>query len=224
MIVIGLGHRARHGKGTAADAILRHCNCILKPVLHMGWADALYAEVNQALKPNAHGKNIWDYRQVGNNLVDSHFKPYAELPDWVEATPSAPVESRAPYGKHAKLLQWWGTEYRRAQDPLYWIKKGIETINVFGRKNPTGIVLVSDTRFINEFEAIKSLGGVSLKVRRLNEDGTEFRDPSRDANHISETEAENYNFDYHIDSKSGFLTEELAITTFEYIRALKAGH
>ena len=213
MIIIGLGHRARHGKDTAAEAIVRHCNRILKPVLHMGWAGALYAEVREFLDSPFTSGNFWKSPRIVDGVM---------LPSWVQPDDNPAQDARmGRHGKHAKLLQWWGTEYRRAQDSLYWIKKGVATIKAFQAKNPAGVVLVSDTRFINEFDAIKSLGGYSIKVRRLNDDGTEFRDPSRDSNHISETEAETYNFDYHIDSKSAVLTEELAITTFEYIRALR---
>lgn len=51
------------------------------------------------------------------------------------------------------LLQWWGTEYRRAQDELYWIKRLSRQMTFRGR------YVVSDVRFKNEADAIKSAGG-----------------------------------------------------------------
>lgn len=50
-----------------------------------------------------------------------------------------------------KILQTHGTEYRRSQDPEYWIKKlkqNIESSNV-------GAIVISDVRFQNEAAFIK---------------------------------------------------------------------
>lgn len=203
-MIIAIGNRARNGKGTAAEAIVEHCNRILKPVLHFGWADALRFEVNKAIE-----NGLWDNRIA------------AGLPEWVQPDENPIIEPLSPYGKHPKLLQWWGTEYRRAQDKDYWVKQGMKTVNGFIKKHPDGVVLISDTRFYNEAQAVKDANGDVLLVSRINSDGTAYRDPSRDANHVSETQLDNYNADYYITSKSAALTAELAITTFEYIRAMR---
>lgn len=51
-------------------------------------------------------------------------------------------------------LQWWGTEYRRAQDPEYWLKAWVASL-------PAGniTVICDDVRFVNESELIRALGG-----------------------------------------------------------------
>jgi len=61
-----------------------------------------------------------------------------------------------------RLLQWWGTEYRRAEDENYWVKKGIERIeDVYEFYD---LVVVTDVRFGNEADAIHALGGIVLEV------------------------------------------------------------
>ncbi|MBW6508410.1 MAG: hypothetical protein K0A94_02590 [Desulfuromonadales bacterium] len=63
-----------------------------------------------------------------------------------------------------RILQWWGTEYRRAQDPDYWTKAweaalvGLADCNVH--------ILVDDVRFHNEVEAVQHNGGVLIRVVR----------------------------------------------------------
>ena len=81
-----------------------------------------------------------------------------------------------------RILQWWGTEYRRAQDPDYWTK-------AWGRK-VEGLdlarlhVLVDDVRFMNELQVIKEHGGLVVKVERPGFDGAN--------NHASETSLDDY--------------------------------
>lgn len=64
------------------------------------------------------------------------------------------------------LLQWWGTDLRRAQDPDYWVKKGVETAK-HEMEYPTFdplILVFTDVRFQNEADAIRDLGGMVVEV------------------------------------------------------------
>ena len=60
------------------------------------------------------------------------------------------------------ILQHYGTEYRRAQDPDYWVNKVEETIWGFHGEQ---IVVVTDVRFANEADLIRELGGLVVEVR-----------------------------------------------------------
>ncbi len=59
-----------------------------------------------------------------------------------------------------RLLQWWGTEFRRAEDPEYWIKWGLNA----ARLSKAHVVLFTDTRFQNEVDAITTAGGMIVNV------------------------------------------------------------
>lgn len=63
-----------------------------------------------------------------------------------------------------RILQWWGTEYRRAQDPDYWTKAWETELQAVaaGQRH----ILVDDVRFHNEVEVVQRNGGVLIRVER----------------------------------------------------------
>jgi len=224
MLILGLGNKARHGKDSFAQAIIRyyanldatkakHGLTAGKPTLiqHLAFADALYKEVNAWLA-TPEGRRWRD--GIKAVVVDGAII----TPDWV--TPDNPLtDPRAPLGKYTKLLQWWGTEYRRqnyGQD--YWVSQWKAAVNP-----KADIVFSTDMRFFNEAKAVQELGGFTVQVNRLNVDGTPFVDTSRDLNHPSETQLDGYNYDFKITIKTGdlVLLEDWAITLVHYLRALK---
>lgn len=60
-----------------------------------------------------------------------------------------------------KLMQWYGTDYRRKMNPNYWMNKWVLNFAKF-----SDIVLVDDIRFPNEAELVRSLGGYIIKINR----------------------------------------------------------
>lgn len=81
-----------------------------------------------------------------------------------------------------RILQWWGTEYRRAQDPDYWTKawgRKIEQLDLKGT-----LVLVDDVRFMNELNVIREHDGLIVKIERPGFDGAN--------SHSSETSLDDY--------------------------------
>lgn len=73
-----------------------------------------------------------------------------------------------------QLLQRHGTEFRRAQDENYWVKKLFGSVLLAshtGRAQGEALlyampVVITDVRFPNEAEAIRKLGGVIWRVAR----------------------------------------------------------
>jgi len=207
-ILIGFGNKSRNGKDTACTGIVEWCQRHDFPVLHVNFADALKVEVTDAI------------RAAGSveDLLAQGAGPGVSIPSWVQPTPNAELETLSPYGKHGKLLQWWGTEYRRAENPNYWVDKRREKVVGFD-----GVVITSDQRFINEAIDTIELGGLNANVRRLNEDGTQFFDPSRPANHVSEVELDQWNWDFRIVAKTGEakLVKMQAVQILKYMMASK---
>jgi hypothetical protein len=213
-LYIGFGNKARQGKDSCATAIrdyyesqnearLAHLNTWTGSI-RVGifkYATALYREVNEFLKTVGLD---WDSTSL-------------EIPSWVQPEPNAEVSELAPYGKHPTLLQWWGTDYRRAQDTDYWVKKLFQSIPVI-----TDIALISDVRFPNEAEGIKQRGGYNVNVQRLNADGSVYVSEDRPADHPSETALDNWNWDFKLIGSHGHaaLLGEQAITLCEYLRGL----
>lgn len=229
-IVLGIGHKARHGKdsfaravedyyGNLNAAISRHGHGKVVVVQRLAFADALRKETNEWLATSS-GKHWAEFG--GPNAVCAYI-PEDEngiahgkytLPSWVVPDPKPEISEQTPLGKHSKLLQWWGTQYRRTQDPDYWVKKWKEKIS-----KQADIVMTTDMRFLNEAAAIREVGGFTVDVVRLNANGKPFVDPTRPADHISETELDGYNFDFAIHSKDSVLTGEFAITLVHFLRA-----
>jgi len=68
-----------------------------------------------------------------------------------------------PYPEPVRwILQHYGTEYRRAGDPDYWVNKAEETILGF---TDDEVVVVTDIRFANEADMIWRNSGIVAEVR-----------------------------------------------------------
>lgn len=61
------------------------------------------------------------------------------------------------------LMQWWGTEYRRNQDPDYWVKKALTKCDNYKK-----LYVIDDVRFPNEAAGILAKDGVLVRVNRTN--------------------------------------------------------
>lgn len=157
-IVIGLGYQKRSGKDTCAQMILELAKQAGIPASRRALADALKEECAAYLSP----------------IMGI---PYEEILRQMHGT----TEEKARW---RLILQWWGTEFRREQDPDYWIKllrNWIET----NCKDLNHIVVIPDVRFINEVDMCKSYPvGFAINVIRP---GLESSDT-----HKSETELADY--------------------------------
>ena len=170
-VVIGFGYRARSGKDTAVAEIIKQRGLV--PALQ-GWphstqggsgflerydirkysfADALRREVDA------------EYRKAGG--VEKVFAPnycfakkgyVVTLPDWVKYDPNGEVNEQYPLGKQCTLLQWWGTEYKRADDDDYWVRQLAQQIEL----EKPAIACITDMRFPNEFSFCEQYGETVL--------------------------------------------------------------
>jgi len=202
-MIIGFAGKAATGKTTAA----RHVAPLLdRPTQILPMAQLLRDEVEAFLC--AVGAQEFVPLVYGNQ--DDKIKVFhidetqaaLSCPKWHEFV-AANRELQDVPGQSAltvrRILQWWGTEYRRAQDPDYWTK-------AWGRK-VEGLdlevlhILVDDVRFLNELQVIKDHGGLVVKVVRPGFDGAN--------NHASETSLD----DYH--AWDGILVNDDSLEEFE---------
>jgi hypothetical protein len=90
---------------------------------------------------------------------------------------------------YRRLLQLWGTEYRREQNPNYWVEQFGKKFN--GIREHTNIV-VDDCRFPNEEGALKSNGFYFIRLL----DGETTREMEPEA---AVHESESYWPDFEVD-------------------------
>lgn len=102
-------------------------------------------------------------------------------------------------GKDAPLLQKTGVFYRDAVDPDVWVNSVYSKILA----DRPRLALISDVRFPNEMAFVKALGGTTVKVSRRDADGNQFVDPSRPADHPSETALDDAAWDITIRNDNG---------------------
>lgn len=174
--LIGLVGNAGVGK----DA----CAALLKMVgyTRFAFADAVRREVEESFENNASIPHMPDH-------IFAHWLECAGEEDGIlwkkPMTPSA-----------RQLLQWVGSEYRRAQDENYWIKK-LETAIleyssfIFESTVTFKNIVISDIRFKNEALWLRKFGG---QVWRVNRPGC------KPDGHVSETELLGIEADFVIEN------------------------
>lgn len=201
MLLIGFGYRARQGKNTAAMAMLESCPLDTDVRLY-AFADALRQEVRVACA-----------RMGGQYALIEGFKESGLMPDWVHFEEPKP----------RSLLQWWGTEYRRAKHPDYWVSRLRKALDA----HQPQVALITDVRFPNEVEAIKSWGGYVVNVTRTTAPDVEVHE------HASEAALDGFDgWDFHLEAetkqelttKAVALFKELNVSLPRSGNVLRPGH
>lgn len=114
--------------------------------------------------------------------------------------------------KGRQLLQWWGTDVVRAQDPSFWVDSVIRLAKVIDKH--VDYLIVDDCRFLNEIEAWRTVKYVALDegtdalmsrqrfpdilTIRVERPGHENALTPEQRMHPSETQLDDYEFDVRI--------------------------
>jgi hypothetical protein len=185
-MILGIAGKAATGKTTAAHhlAPLLDKECRIVPM-----AMLLRDEVEAFLRAVGADESVplvygCQDDKVRVFYVDEQ-RAMAHCPKWLHfVSENREIQDRP--GQTAvtvrRILQWWGTEYRRAEDPEYWTRawgRKIEQLDLAHLH-----VLVDDVRFMNELQVIKKHGGLIVKIERPGFDGAN--------NHASETSLDAY--------------------------------
>lgn len=165
MKIIAFTGRMGSGKSTAADYLVEKHGFV-----KVNFKDALVKE----MKERFGGTLKAIYEATGETWIGDN-----EMYDWLFKV--KPPIMRA-------LMQNYGTEVRRGDHPLYWVKKWKKEAEA--HKN----VVVDDCRFLNEAEAVLGMSG---RIIRLDMDG------SSQSNHISETEMDSIPASINIKTEKG---------------------
>lgn len=100
------------------------------------------------------------------------------------------------------LLQSWGTDFRRAEDPDYFVRKLLSRVE---KDLSRGLyVVVSDCRFRNELSALRDRGAITIRLSVSEEEqrgrsagrGSDFS--AQIASHASENDLDSERFDIEI--------------------------
>ena len=194
LILIGLGHKARQGKNYVADY--------------------MKAEDNR-VKTYAFADELKLYCKEHHDQL---------VPQWQlwHTTKQYPVRKDDPIYGYTPILQWYGTEIARKQDPDTWVK----ALDARIKKEIPEVAVITDVRFSNEAEYIKKAAGYLVKVVRLNSDGTQWIDPGRDAKHPSETALNDYQgWDFELEVQDGDLEilKKYSVGVLHAIKAYESG-
>lgn len=114
--------------------------------------------------------------------------------------------------KGRELLQWWGTDIVRAQDPNFWVDSVIRLAKVIDKY--VDYLIIDDCRFLNEIESWRAVKYVALDEAtdalanrqrfsdiitiRVERPGHENALTPEQRRHPSETELDDYIFDITI--------------------------
>lgn len=161
-LVIGLVGFAGSGKDTLAAAWIA-----TEGFIRMSPGDALYEEVAEAFDVNVEWmldrsvKEQPTYLMALTMCKDKNFvNVVLENERAVNPKMSWAVELNKPRSPR-EIQQLWGTEYRRAEDPDYWVKKLDEKV-----QRSEYPVVITSVRFENEADLIMKSGGVLVRVNR----------------------------------------------------------
>ncbi|QJI53016.1 hypothetical protein XccvBFoX4_gp62c [Xanthomonas phage FoX4] len=163
LIIIGLTGLPGSGKDTIADALVAQLG-----FTKMSFAEALYIEVAEAF-----GISTDLLQQRSTKESDFGYLHFDASNDreFVRCMIDAghdPLQSRSP----RRLLQQWGTEYRRAQNPTYWIEKVSAKVVAASIRGERRFVY-TDVRFNDEAEWLQDWHGstgISVEIWQVARD------------------------------------------------------
>lgn len=149
-MLIGITGKSGVGKDTAADYLVEKFGYKKAP-----FAEGLRQEIFYWIRQNQFHNLPKD---TPDDVLGALFK-VCQTSSWDIALNEKPTPPHI-----RRLLQWWGTDFRRKQDENYWIKKWINrNVDLILDDKP---LIATDIRFRNEAGIIKSLGGIVIKIER----------------------------------------------------------
>lgn len=200
MVVIGLSAKLGCGKTTLAKLLMDEAP--VEVAVRLAFGDQVKRECSEYF-----GFPLeWCYSQEGKTrVVGAKMKGFA----W-DHKPDDLVELGDLTVREA--LQWYGTDFRRAQDPGYWIKAMQKQLMRYRERHAgeTLLVVVDDVRFPDEAQVCLD-HGYCFRI-----EPHQYWEPGPHADHASETALDGY--DKFTDVfKPGFGLDELRLVAVKII-------
>lgn len=162
--LIGLTGANGAGKDTAANLLAGLLASYNKPCTVLAFATALYEEVSTAYAISTnHLTNRARKEQPMYALALTHCADLNFVQAALEHAEGDIYTPRSP----RQILQWWGTEYRRAQQPSYWVQRLQARLQERLDEGFSHCV-ITDVRFADEAAAIRAMGGQIWRIDRPN--------------------------------------------------------
>jgi len=191
--IIGLTGYASAGKDTVAKLLGEHCGFRV-----VAFAGALRAEVAAGFGIDMHSMTHPVAKNLATSALTMRKAPIAFLAAVALAVPGVPRNDdgmptpewldrpRSP----RQIMQWWGTEYRRASEPNYWTSLLTQRIVDMSR-NGLSRFAITDVRFLNEANSVRAMGGTLWQVRRTGIDAS----TTKEGQHASVTDGREFDPD-----------------------------
>lgn len=175
----------RSGKDTAAEHLATK-----RKIHRVSFGAGIYEEVAKSFGVSTDQLASHEWKTEPMNalcIIDSDNGDFidavmaAEIPDGATTEEIEDFLTQPRTSRY--ILQRWATEYRRKQDPLYWVKKLDDTLKHKIRKEGRRDIVVSDLREFHEYTYLQNLSGarfIPMKVVEVVRPGTTSNGHSSD--------------------------------------------
>lgn len=178
-LIIGISGKRETGKDTLAGLIRDFAKEAGYTVIRRGFGDRVKEEAAAALCDGGFS-NILDLHatpewrnQITKQLLQPVGGPTSAsgieffLPeDYLRVLRE--MHDRDKKERYRLLMQWWGTEYRRAQDDKHWLralKRWLDEVALTNSGQKL-LFLIPDDRFPNEQRFLEDLGAFTIRIER----------------------------------------------------------
>ena len=153
-ILTALCGPAGAGKDTVADYLVEHHG-----YTKLAFADALRDEVGRAFDISV---KLLTQRETKEHPMSALALIRCMSPEFVQLAAHGDLyKPRSP----RQIMQWWGTEYRRAQEPHYWVDAFMTRL-IKEHQQGNHRFVVTDVRNTNEAELLREMGASLWQITR----------------------------------------------------------
>lgn len=160
--IIGFAGAIAAGKTTAANHLVKTAGAV-----KLSFADAVKREAADFLHDMGvefRPENLWGTQDEKDEKFFMSIHSWCVCAPMELFTPAKELLDQTRMGyvglTFRQLLQLWGTDYRREQDPDYWVHRLWETLP------ESGLITIDDVRFPNEVQMVRDVGGSLVKIVR----------------------------------------------------------